>query len=537
MSLLAIDDLAVRYGAIHALDGVSLAVERGEIVALVGASGSGKSTLAHAIPALLPDTAMIGGTIRLDDATLDEAALRDVRGRRIGMVFQEPATALNPAMSIGRQISEVLALHTDMSKPAIAVEVVALLARVGLDLAPSRYPHSLSGGQRQRVAIAIAIAAAPELLIADEPTASLDPIAQAGIVELLVGLVRERNVGLLLVSHDLALVAGIADRLVVLDGGRVAEEGAARDLLGAPQSPALRVLSPQPSSQRRLGSQRYMSALATPETPAFAGVTVGGEPILEVNQVARLYGAGHFGRAATIGVAGVSLQLRQGETLAVIGESGSGKSTLARLVLGLDRADAGIVTVAGQPWLGARGSQLRSMRRRIQAVFQDPAASFDPRQTVRAIVSEPLHLLGAPADRDALVAEVLMQVGLPADAAGRLPAQFSGGQRQRIAIARALILRPAIIVLDEALTALDMGIRADIVALLLKLQAELGLAYLFISHDLPLVRGFADRVLVMRGGRVIEEGPVAEVLDRPRDAYTAALVAATPDFPVLNGGA
>ncbi|WP_404709963.1 dipeptide ABC transporter ATP-binding protein [Sphingomonas sp. MMS24-J13] len=514
MSLLAIDDLAVRYGAIHALEGVSLTVERGEVVALVGASGSGKSTLAHAIPGLLPDMAAIGGTIRLDGTVLDEPALRDVRGRRIGMVFQEPATALNPAMSIGRQIGEVLARHTDLSKAAIAAEVVALLARVGLELAPSRYPHSLSGGQRQRVAIAIAIAAAPELLIADEPTASLDPIAQAGIVDLLGGLVREREVGLLLVSHDLALVADIADRLVVLDGGTVAEQGDARLLLGAPQSPALRAMT----DPLRAAS----IARASPQ----------GEPILQVSQVSRLYGAGRFRRAASIGVAGVNLTLRRGETLGVIGESGSGKSTLAQLVLGLDRADAGIVTIAGQPWLGARGPQLRAMRRQIQAVFQDPAASFDPRQTVRRIVSEPLHLRDdrpSQAEREALVAEVLAQVGLPADAADRLPSQFSGGQRQRIAIARALILKPAIMVLDEALTALDMGVRAEIVALLLRLQADLGIAYLFISHDLRLVRGFADRVLVMRGGRVVEEGAAGDVLERPRDPYTAALVAATPD--------
>jgi peptide/nickel transport system ATP-binding protein len=512
MSLLAIENLAVAYGTTDALAGVSLRVERGEIVALVGASGSGKSTLAHAIPGLLPDTATISGMIRLNDEALDEAVLRKARGRRIGMIFQEPATALNPAISIGRQIGEVLARHTDLSRPAIAAEIVALLARVGLDLAPSRYPHSLSGGQRQRVAIAIAIAAAPELLIADEPTASLDPIAQAGIVDLLVGLVRERNVGLLLVSHDLALVAGISDRLVVLDRGQVVEAGAARAVLDQPQSPALRAMI-DPSRQT-----------------AIARAPVDGDPILQVNQVSRLYGAGRFRRAPTIGVAGVSLLLRRGETLGVVGESGSGKSTLARLVLGLDRADAGIVTVAGQSWLGARGASLRAMRRQIQAVFQDPAASFDPRQTVHQIVSEPLHLRDDPlssAERARLVVEALKQVGLPADAADRLPTQFSGGQRQRIAIARALILRPAIIVFDEALTALDMGVRAEIIALLLALQAELGLAYLFISHDLRLVRSFADRVLVMQRGRVVEEGATADVLDRPAEDYTAALVAAS----------
>jgi peptide/nickel transport system ATP-binding protein len=516
MSLLAIEALAVDYGATRALDGVSLGVERGQIVALVGASGSGKSTIAQAVPALLPDEARVRGTILLDGAdisALGEAALGDIRGRRIGMVFQEPATALNPAMTIGRQIGEVLARHTALGTQAIRAEVVALLGRVGLDLAPSRYPHSLSGGQRQRVAVAMAIAAGPELLIADEPTASLDPIAQAGIVDLMVGLVRERNMGLLLVSHDLAMVAGIADRLVVLDGGRIAETGPARDLLAHPQSPALRAMI---EPLRAPVAERV-----PPETPA----------ILHVSQVARAYGANRFRIAPSVALERVTLLLRRGETLAVIGESGSGKSTLARLVLGLERPDTGIVMVDGHPWLGADGPQLWSMRRQIQAVFQDPAASFDPRQTVRRIVSEPLHLLESAvsdAERDALVTEALALVGLPAEAADRLPAHFSGGQRQRIAIARALILKPAIIVLDEALTALDMGIRAGIVELLLTLQAETGVAYLFISHDMRLVRGFADRVLVLRRGFAVEEGPVADVLDRPRDPYTQALVAASP---------
>ena len=521
MSLLEVADLAVRYGGTPALEGVSLGVGRGEIVALVGASGSGKSTIAHAVPGLLPPEATVRGTIRLDDidlATLDEPAMRAVRGRRIGMVFQEPATALNPAMTIGRQIGEVLARHTDLDARAVKAEVAALLARVGLDLAPTRHPHSLSGGQRQRVAIAIAIAASPELLIADEPTASLDPIAQAGIVDLLVGLVRERGMGLLLVSHDLALVAGIAGRLVVLEAGRVAEEGATPALLAAPRSAALQAMI----APLRVG----LPARSLKDAPA----------ILHVSQVSRFYGGSRFRHAPARAIEGVTLLLRRGETLAVIGESGSGKSTLGRIVLGLELPDSGMVMVGGQPWLGARGHQQRAMRRRIQAVFQDPAASFDPRQTVEQIVAEPLYLLDttlSSEERTRRITEALAQVGLPADAMTRLPAHFSGGQRQRIAIARALILRPDIIVLDEALTALDMGLRAEIVALLLRLQAELGIAYLFISHDIRLVRGFADRVLVLRGGWAVEEGTAADVLERPRDAYTAALVAAVPQLPYL----
>ena len=510
MSLLAIDHLSVRYGAIDALDDVSLTVARGEIVALVGASGSGKSTLAHAAIGLLPESAQVTGAIRLDGDELDEAALATVRGRRIGMVFQEPATALNPAMAIGRQIGEVLARHTDLTRSAIRAEVRALLDRVGLDLAPSRTPHSLSGGQRQRVAIAIAIAAGPDLLIADEPTASLDPIAQRGIVDTLVGLVRERGMGLLLVSHDLALVAGISDRLVVLADGRIAEAGPAAALIRAPGSAALRAI---------------VDPLRAPPLPR---PTVHGAPILQVEAVSRTYAKPRwFAAAPPPALADVSLTLRPGETLAVIGESGSGKSTLARIVLGLDRPDAGTVRIDGAAWRGTA----RAMRRRIQAVFQDPAASFDPRQTVARIVAETLHLSDlSAAERVQRVAEVLAQVGLPADAADRLPAQFSGGQRQRIAIARALILEPAIIVLDEALSALDEALQAEIVELLLGLQRDLGVAYLFISHDMRRVPGFADRVMVLAQGEVVEEGDVAQVLDHPRSPYTAALVAAAPDL-------
>ena len=488
---LEIEHLSVRYGDTVALDDVCLRVEAGEVVALVGPSGSGKSTLAAAAMDLLPIEAIEQGVVRIegtDIRTLPEARLQALRGGRVGIVFQEPATALNPALTIGSQIAEVLQLHTELSRAEIVAETLRLLMRVGLDFSPDIYPHALSGGQRQRVAIAMAIAARPPLLLADEPTASLDPIAQGEIAALLLSLVREGGMGLLIVTHDLVLARRIADRIVALDHGRLTAHA---PLLTAPA--------------RRV--QR-----------------TGGEPLLIFDGVTRTYAAG---RRRVAALSDISLSLARGETLAVIGASGSGKSTLARLALGLDRPDAGRVTIAGQDWTAARGVDLRALRRHVQAVFQDPGASFDPRQSVAQIVAEPLHLVGkiSAGERNERVTAALGQVGLPPDAAARLPQAFSGGQRQRIAIARALILEPDLIVFDEALSALDPQLREEMVALLQRLQTELGLTYLFIAHDMDLVRRMADRVLVLRDGHAVATGPVASLFEAPRDPYLIALLA------------
>ena len=481
VSLLAIEHLGVRYPGKAAVQDASLRIAAGEIVALVGSSGSGKSSLALAIPALLPDEAIVDGSVLLEGRRV----VRADRGSRIGMVFQDPATALNPALTIRRQIGEAIGRGHDRAA------VASLLARVGLDVPPARYPHMLSGGQRQRVAIAIGIAGRPSLLIADEPTAALDPESRAQIAALLRGLAREQGMALLLVTHDLDLARSTADRIAVLNEGRLVEEGGP-SILTAPESPAL----------RDLVAATHLPPASSPSA---------GAPLLEIDRVTRRYRA-TWRSTEMIGLADASLTLHEGETLGLIGPSGAGKSTLARLALGLDRADAGSVRLGGIDPAAARGAALAQVRHLAQAVFQDPVTSFDPRWRVERIVADPLRLEPGTPDRAARVAAALRAVELDPALASANPRALSGGQRQRVAIARALILQPRLVVLDEALSALDLATRAGVVALLRRLQQERGLAYLLIGHDLAVIRALAHRVAVLREGAIVAQGPTDAIV-------------------------
>jgi peptide/nickel transport system ATP-binding protein len=527
--LLAISGLNVSIGAVHIVNDLALKLEAGEILGVVGASGSGKSMTALAIMRLLPQAAASSGIVRLDGESLSampEPRMRAIRGRKIGMVFQDPTGALNPLIRIGDQIAETVRLHRSVGAAearAAAREALDLVGLQGEQGAPDRYPYELSGGQRQRVAIAMATVLSPQLLIADEPTTALDVITQAQVLSLLQKLVRERNMGLILITHDLAVVAQLADRVAVMNRGEIVEEAATAQLLRHPRDP-------------------YTAALLA---AAKLGLKPAGAPsaslaaVLDVQGIVREYP----GKRTSLwrapvplrAVDDVSLSVRAGETVGLVGESGSGKSSLLRVILALERGQSGRVSLLGEPFSSARGATLNRLRRAIQVVFQDPYGSFDPRWTVARLIGEPFHLMDTPptaAERRDRVAAVLHHVGLSAADAQRLPRDFSGGERQRIAIARALITEPAVIAFDEAVSALDVLIRGQILALLADLAQRLKLSYLFVSHDLHVIRAIADRVYVMRQGRIVEEGPTEAVFAAPRNPYTRALLAATPTLPV-----
>lgn len=523
--LLEIDRLRVSLADTRVLDGVSFDVAAGEVVGLVGESGSGKSMTALAIIGLLPDHAQVSGAIRLDgdDLTAKTEAQRCVlRGRDIGLVFQEPMTALNPLMSIGAQVTETVRLHRGVSHDKAAAIAHTALARVGLpadQVAHERYPHELSGGQRQRVAIAIAIVLAPKLIIADEPTTALDLTTQAQILALLVALAREDGAGLVLITHDLAVVSEYSDRIVVLKDGAVVEQGSTRAVLAAPR---------EAYTRRLLADSTYVAKYpARDVAQAPIALEVAGVVREYLRPRRRLFAARQTLRA----VDEVSLLLRAGERVGLVGESGCGKSTLLRTILALDAPQAGAIRLHGAPFSQARGEVLRQQRRRIQVVFQDPFGSFDPHWLVERVVAEPFHLLDAVPDartRRRKVEEVLACVGLRASDADKYPHEFSGGQRQRIAIARALITEPEIIAFDEAVSALDVTVRAQILDLLGEIAQQRSLAYLFVSHDLAVVRAVTDRVYVMQAGRIVEQGATEQVFATPAHAYTAQLLAAMP---------
>jgi peptide/nickel transport system ATP-binding protein len=559
MSLLSVENLSVGYGDHTAIAELSLTLEPGKVLGLVGESGSGKSTASLAVIDLLPENAARGGTIMLDGVPLpvgDEAAMNALRGGTIGMVFQEPMTALNPMMTIGAQVAEAVQLHRRVGGREARALSAAVLERVGLPAAtipPTRYPHELSGGQRQRVAIAIAIAGGPRLLIADEPTTALDVTLQAQIMQLLRSLVAE-GMALLLISHDLALVAENADAIVVMKDGRAVESGPVREVLGAPQHGYTRRLLERmrhvpvrkllPGTGRGTGAAggggapQTTVSLAEPHLhhPSDGPPPRAGEDVLlEVSSLRRVYPSRNpfSAKGGKIALDDASFVVRRGESVGVVGESGSGKTTLLRAVLALDRPQGGDVRLNGRSITSARGAALRALRRDVQAVFQDPYGSFDPRHRIERVVAEPLVLLDPPlgaAERRRRVEAALEKVGLQAGHADRFPHEFSGGQRQRIAIARALIVEPALVVLDEAVSALDVSVRAGILDLLADLSDRLGLAFLFVSHDLSVMRAITDRLLVMQAGRIVEQGATAEVMAAPQHPYTASLLAATPDL-------
>ncbi len=520
MTLLAVENLSVSIGPTPVLRDVSLTLAPGEVLGVIGESGSGKSMTALAVIGLLPPGARAEGRVLLDGVDLlarTEAEMCALRGREIGMIFQEPMTALNPLQTIGDQVAETVRIHR-AARPGKARRIArATLDRVGLAAVPvGRYPHELSGGQRQRVGIAMAIALRPKLLIADEPTTALDVTTQAAILTLLRRLVTEDRMALMLITHDLAVVADVADRLAIMTEGAVVEAGTTAGVLRAMRHPYTRALF----------------AASAHRPPRLARIAR--SPLLRVEGLVREYPGprrGLFARGPAFrAVRNVGFTLHAGESLGLVGESGCGKSTLARAILGLEAPQSGRITLDGAA-VEAGARMPAELRARMQAVFQDPYGSFDPRWRVGRLIAEPFHLIpGAPrgAELARAVAEALEAVGLaPADA-GKYIHEFSGGQRQRIAIARALIIRPRLIVLDEAVSALDVRVRAQILDLLADLSTRYGLSYLFISHDLHVVRAITDRVMVMKSGEIVETGPTNRVFDAPQHPYTRELLAATP---------
>ena len=525
-TLLSVRDLSVAFhqggNTALAVDRVSFDIRRGEVVALVGESGSGKSVTANSILKLLPYPAAShpSGEIRFkgkDLLTADDAALRDVRGNDITMIFQEPMTSLNPLHSIERQIGEILELHQGIEGAAARAKILELLNQVGIREPEKRlaaYPHELSGGQRQRVMIAMALANRPELLIADEPTTALDVTVQAQILELLKTLKEEHGMSMLFITHDLGIVRKFADRVCVMTKGRIVETGPVEEIFSNPQHAYTRhLLAAEPKGEPRPGDDSQPVVIEAEDVKVWFPIK-----------------AGFLRRVVdhVKAVDGIDLKLRAGHTLGVVGESGSGKTTLG---LALTRliASKGRIAFVGQDIAGRSFSEMRPLRRRMQIVFQDPYGSLSPRMSVADIVAEGLKVHEpslSEAERDHRVAAALEETGLDPATRWRYPHEFSGGQRQRIAIARAMVLKPEFVMLDEPTSALDMSVQAQVVDLLRDLQAKHNLAYLFISHDLKVVRALANDIIVMRSGQVVEKGPAKEIIERPGEAYTRALMAA-----------
>jgi len=532
--LLEVQELSVEFhtaqGTVHAVCDVSWHMDAGEVLAILGESGSGKSVSAAAVMNLIdspPGYITAGRALYRgqDLLRLPAEERRRINGRKISMIFQDTLAHLNPVYSVGWQIGETLRAHGQASPGEALSRAVALLERVGIPDPARRandYPHEFSGGQRQRVMIAMALALRPDVLIADEPTTALDVTVQEQILALLAELKEETGMGLLLITHDLGVVAQVADRVAVMNSGQIVETGPVGQVFHKPAHPYTRRL--MAAIPGRQASLRH------------AGQPAAGEPLLRVEGLSKHYEvttglmrrkSGELVRA----VDGVSFDLAAGETLGLVGESGSGKSTLARTLLRLEEPSGGSAHYRGNEIFGLSSAELLRFRRQMQVVFQDPYASLNPRMTVAQIIAEPWTI-----HRDVLpkrqwhdrIGELLEQVGMLPEHARRYPHQFSGGQRQRIAIARALALQPEVIICDEAVSALDVSIQAQVIELLAQLRDALGLAYIFIAHDLPVVRHFTDRVMVMFQGKIVEQGPTDEIFARPTHPYTQRLLAASP---------
>ncbi|MFQ5972155.1 MAG: ABC transporter ATP-binding protein [Alphaproteobacteria bacterium] len=534
--LLQVRDLSVEFrtpgGLVDAVRGVTFDIEKGETVALVGESGSGKSVTALSILQLLPYPVAHhpSGSIRFAGTELVGAApddLRRMRGNRVAMIFQEPMTSLNPLHTVEKQINEVLFIHKGLAREAARSRTLELLRLVGLPEAEKRltaFPHELSGGQRQRVMIAMALANEPDLLIADEPTTALDVTIQAQILQLLRELQGRFGMAILFITHDLAVVRKMADRVCVMNDGEILEHGPTERIFERPGHPYTRhLLESEPSGAPNKAAPGAPSVMQTTELKVWFPIKKG---VMRrtVDHV----------RA----VDGITVEVREGQTVGVVGESGSGKTTLGLALLRLISSN-GPIQFDGHEIQGLRSKTLRPMRREMQIVFQDPYGSLSPRMSISQIIEEGLKVHGigrAAAERDDLIVEAMEEVGLDPESRHRYPHEFSGGQRQRVAIARAMVLKPRFVVLDEPTSALDRSVQAQIVDLLRELQAKHRLAYLFISHDLSVVRALSDQVIVMRDGKVVEQGPAEQIFDHPTAPYTKALMAAAFELEAIEGG-
>ncbi|MBE3014066.1 ABC transporter ATP-binding protein [Microbispora sp. NEAU-D428] len=540
--LVAVRDLTVRFptrhGVVEAVRGVSFRVERGQVVAIVGESGSGKSVTARSLVGLAGDGARVGAAeLTFDGADLRQVrgrAWRALRGRRVGFVLQDALGSLDPLRRVGAEVAEPLRAHRIVPGRQVDAEVVRLLGEAGIPAPESRarqYPHQLSGGLRQRALIASALAARPDLLIADEPTTALDVTVQRQVLALL----RERvgdGTAVLLISHDLGVVAEIADHVYVMKDGRFVEDGPAAVVLDSPSHPYTKTLVGAVAGHGRGARPGRVS----PSGPQDAGPgDVGPGDVGKAREVLRAEGLVKRytlpGRGEFTAVEDVSVTVGAGETLGVVGESGSGKTTLGRLLMGLLEPDAGRVLLDGRPWDGLRGAERRAARRGVQMIYQHPLSSFDPRYTARQILEEPMRADRTPREeRDRRVALLLEHVGLAPDVLDRRARELSGGQRQRLAIARALAPGPQVIVCDEPVSALDASIQAQVLDVLEDVQERLGVAYVFVSHDLGVIRRLSHRVMVMKDGRVVESGEMEKVFDHPEHPYTKALIDAVPHF-------